>query len=121
VKVRALVQIFKERRTVPGNYYNCVPIAANNPSFEGAEVHNNNNNNNNNNDDDDDDDHHHPPINPNTFYKKFKTSIEEQLLSNDDSNFVNWTHILDTNSWPKNVALTFGEKKRYEIWRRGCS
>jgi hypothetical protein len=38
-------------------------------------------------------------------------SIEERLLSNDDSNFVNWIHILDPKSWPENVALTFGEKE----------
>jgi hypothetical protein len=43
-------------------------------------------------------------------------SIEERFRSNDDSNVVNWTHILDPKSWPKNVALTFGEK---EIWNLG--
>jgi hypothetical protein len=57
VKVRALVQIFKERRTVPGIYYDCATIAANNLSFEGVQLHKNNNKND-------------PPVDPNTFYKQ---------------------------------------------------
>jgi hypothetical protein len=71
VKVRALVRIFKERRTVPGNYYYCAAIAANNLSFEGVELHKNNNKND-------------PPVDRNTFYKQLKMSIEERILSNDD-------------------------------------
>jgi hypothetical protein len=49
-------------------------------------------------------------------------SIAERLLSNDDCNIVNWTHILDPKSWPENVALTFGEKeitKRMQLNERG--
>jgi hypothetical protein len=42
VKIRALVQIFEERRTVPGNYYDCAAIAVNNLSFEGVELRKNN-------------------------------------------------------------------------------
>jgi hypothetical protein len=75
-KVRALIQIFEER-----NYYDCATIAANNLSFEGVQLHKNNNKND-------------PPTDPNTFYKQLKMSIEERLLSNDDANFVNWTHIV---------------------------
>jgi hypothetical protein len=97
MKVRALILIFEKRRTVPGNYYDCVVTAANNLSFEGVELHKNNNKND-------------PPIDPNIFYKQLKMSIEERLLSNDDSNFVNWTHTLDPKSWPENLALPFGEK-----------
>jgi hypothetical protein len=41
VKVRTRVQIFEERRTVPGNYYDCAAIDANDLSCEGVEVRNN--------------------------------------------------------------------------------
>jgi hypothetical protein len=105
VKVRALVQIFEERRTVPGNYYDCAAIAANNVSFEGVQLHKNNNKN-------------ESPIDPNTFYKQLKMFIEERLLSNDGSNFVNWTHILDPKSWPENVALISGEKEIINLVKR---
>jgi hypothetical protein len=45
-------------------------------------------------------------------------SIEEWLLSNDDSNFVNWTYILDPKSWPENVTLTLGEKEIRNLAKR---
>jgi hypothetical protein len=105
VKVRALVQIFEERWTVPRNYYDCAAIAANNLSSEGVELHKNNNKND-------------LPIDRNTFYKQLKLSIEERLLSNDDCNFVNWTYILDPKSWPENVAQTFGEKEIQNLGKR---
>jgi hypothetical protein len=105
VKVRALILIFEERRTVPGNYYGCTAVAANNLSFEGVQLHKNNNEN-------------YPSIDPNTFYKQLKMSIEERLLSNDGSDFVNWTHILDPKSWPENVALTLGEKEIRNLAKR---
>jgi hypothetical protein len=42
MKIRALVQIFEERRTVPGNYCDCGTVAANNLSFEGVKLHKSN-------------------------------------------------------------------------------
>jgi hypothetical protein len=45
-------------------------------------------------------------------------SIDERLLSNDETNFVNWTHILDPKSWPENVALTFEEKEIRNLKKR---
>jgi hypothetical protein len=33
-----------------------------------------------------------------THYKQLKMPTKERLLSNDYSNFVNWTHILDSRS-----------------------
>jgi hypothetical protein len=45
-------------------------------------------------------------------------SIEKWLLSNDESNFVNWTHILDPKSWPENIALKFGEREIRNLAKR---
>jgi hypothetical protein len=45
-------------------------------------------------------------------------SIEEGLFSSDDSNFADSTHILDPESWPENVARTFGEKKIRNLAKR---
>jgi hypothetical protein len=38
-------------------------------------------------------------------------SIEERLLSNGDSDFINLANILGPNFCPENVALTFREKR----------
>jgi hypothetical protein len=38
-------------------------------------------------------------------------SIEERLLSNGDSDFINLANILGPNCCPENVALTFREKE----------
>jgi hypothetical protein len=98
VKVRALVQIFKERMAIPGNYYDCAAIAANKLSFQGVELYIKIIKND-------------LPINLNTIYKQVKMSIEEWLLSNNESNSINWTHILYPKIWHVNVPFTFGEKE----------
>lgn len=106
VKTKSLVQIFEERRIVPGTYYKHAVIASNNLTFEGIELHKNNKKN-------------EPAIDPNTFYGELKRSIEERLITNDDdTKFINWTRILYPNNWPENAPLTFGEEEIRSLAQR---
>jgi hypothetical protein len=53
-------------------------------------------------------------IDPDSFYKNFKTSMEKRLLNNDDVELANWAGVLDRDNWPQDVCnyLTFGENKK---------
>jgi hypothetical protein len=75
VKVRGLVQIFEEKRTVPGNYYDCAAVPANNLSFEGVERHKNCNK-------------IDPLIDPNTFFNTWKCPSKNGFLSTMNINLL---------------------------------
>ena len=97
-KIRALVQVFEERRQNVGPYYKCASAAAHELYFRGVLLHKKDSKND-------------PPIDPNVFYSKLKESIEKRLLDSRDVELAQWARVLDQKHWPDdiNVQLTFGE------------
>jgi hypothetical protein len=96
-KIRTPVQIFGERRKIPGPFMRIQENLSTTFVFRGS---------------------HFTRQKANiiqrliqTLYKNLKTSIEKRLLNNDDVELANWARVLDRDNWPQDVSnhLPFGE------------
>jgi hypothetical protein len=81
-RIQTLVQIFEERRTIPGSYYENSRKAVDNLCFQGVSLHKAESEND-------------PAIHPASFYKNLKTSMDKRLLNNDDVEFANLVRVLE--------------------------
>jgi hypothetical protein len=70
-KTQTLVQISEEQRTIPDPYYENSRKAVDSLCFQGVSLHKTESKN-------------YPAIDPSSFYKNLKTSMEKRLLNNDD-------------------------------------
>lgn len=106
-KIKTVVQVFKERQTRPGSYYEMAKIAVENLQFGNSVLHKK-------------DSRNDPPIDPAMFYTKLHESIENRLLDCEDANLAQWARVLDQTQWPDDVQeqLTFGEQEVRNLCRK---
>ena len=106
-KIKALVQVFKERPITPGPYYEMAATAVERLQFQGVALHTSGRVND-------------PPIDVTAFYTKLHKSNEKKLLDCEDADIAEWSRVLDQKQWPGDVCenLTFGEVEIRNMCRK---
>lgn len=106
-KIKTAVQVFKERQTRPGSYYEMATKATKNQQFGNAVLHKKDSKND-------------PPLDPAVFYTKLQQSIETHMLDCEDANLAQCARVRDKTQWPDNVQerLTFSEQEIRSLCRK---